>query len=222
MSKTLEVKQRYNELVAGGMTGKEAAKAVQEEFRSSATLHTTQDCGSRAKAKPESREKHEERSDLSERQELGEFMDREEKDETTSVMEPSEHDDRSYPEGHSSRPLEISEDRMREIAREVFEEMHKSVGEPRGSMRESGEWPQEPKAIDRRRQARKYLKISVTVDKALWELFEAERNNLESSGGKVSSGRLLDRILWLYYGKPALSYERSEPSLSSDPSEHGE
>lgn len=221
MSKTLEVKQRYNELVAGGMTGKEAAKAVQEEFRNSATLHTTQDCGSRATAKPESREKHQERSDPSERREVGEFMEREETDEPVAV-EYSEHDDRSYQEGHSSRPLEISEDRMREIAREVFEEMHKSIGEPRGSMREGGEWPEEPKAIDRRRQARKYLKISVTVDKALWELFEAERNNLESSGRKVSSGRLLDRILWLYYGKPALSYERSEPSLSSDPSEQGE
>lgn len=52
-----------------------------------------------------------------------------------------------------------------------------------------------------RRQDRKYEKISVTVDKNLWKIFRQKQKKLSCSGP-----RLMDSILWNFFGKPELSY----------------
>lgn len=69
--------------------------------------------------------------------------------------------------------------------------------------------PPEPQVIKGegkgRRENRDYEKASVTVDKVLWEKFCAERDRL-----RVSSGRLMDIILWRAFGRPRLSYEPTD------------
>lgn len=52
-----------------------------------------------------------------------------------------------------------------------------------------------------RRQDRQYLKISLTVDKNLWKIFRKKQKNLN-----CSAPRLMDSILWNFFGKPNLSY----------------
>lgn len=54
-----------------------------------------------------------------------------------------------------------------------------------------------------RRQDRKYEKISLTVDKNLWNIFRQKQNKLKCTGP-----RLLDSILWNFFGKPELSYAK--------------
>ncbi|MBI4965514.1 MAG: hypothetical protein HY913_19710 [Desulfomonile tiedjei] len=71
--------------------------------------------------------------------------------------------------------------------------------------------PPEPEVIKGegkgRRENRDYVKVSVTVDKVLWEKFTKERNRM-----KVSSGRLMDIILWRAFGRPRLSYQPQKAS----------
>ena len=52
-----------------------------------------------------------------------------------------------------------------------------------------------------RRQDRKYEKISLTVDRNLWKIFREKQKNLN-----CSAPRLMDSILWHFFGKPELSY----------------
>jgi len=52
------------------------------------------------------------------------------------------------------------------------------------------------------KQNRDYGKLSLTVDTVLLDLF-----NREAKTRRISGGRLLDIILWRYYGRPRLSYQ---------------
>jgi hypothetical protein len=53
-----------------------------------------------------------------------------------------------------------------------------------------------------RKEKRDYVKITPTVDRVLFDLFDSETKKL-----KISQGKLLDIILWNWYEKPKLSYE---------------
>lgn len=53
-----------------------------------------------------------------------------------------------------------------------------------------------------RKETRDYVKITPTLDRALFNLFDAEAKQQ-----KLSQGKLLDIILWHWYEKPKLSYE---------------
>jgi len=53
-----------------------------------------------------------------------------------------------------------------------------------------------------RKENREYRRYTIGIDVALADLFDKE---LEETG--LSSGKLMDRILWLRYNKPRLSYE---------------
>jgi hypothetical protein len=78
------------------------------------------------------------------------------------------------------------------------------------SAHEMDEFPPEPKdkrevgAIGKGRlkQDRKYVRKTLTIDVNLWHLFEQDMKARRIS----SAGRMVDAILWKYYGRPALSY----------------
>jgi hypothetical protein len=122
----------------------------------------------------------------------------------------------SEPAEHYER--DVLDNRIRQIAREVFKEMIDNMQNIPAVMNIT-DTPPEPKVIKGegrgRREDRDYIKVSATIDKTLWELFKAERDRL-----KVSTGRMMDIILWRVFGKPRLSYERSEHSEPSEHSEH--
>jgi len=108
---------------------------------------------------------------------------------------------RSY---HWEQDPPVTEDRMREIAREVCREMLNSMNVP--TTPDLGEdTPPLPENITGRKQNREYERVTITVDKVLWRKFKAERARLN-----VSTGRLLDILLWRSLGKPRLSYEEPE------------
>jgi hypothetical protein len=53
-----------------------------------------------------------------------------------------------------------------------------------------------------RKQDRDFHKVTVTVDKELWKLFQREQKRLGAS-----ASRTMDTILWRHFGKPRLSFE---------------
>jgi hypothetical protein len=84
--------------------------------------------------------------------------------------------------------------------------------------------PPEPKEIKkepgtkgkgRSRQNRDYERHTVTVDSSLWRLFEQDMKNRRIS----SAGRMMDVILWNYYGKPDLSYMTESQKPEEDGTE---
>jgi hypothetical protein len=88
---------------------------------------------------------------------------------------------------------------------------------------EDDDLPPEPKEIKKKpgtkakgrsRQNRDYVRHTVTVDSTLWRLFEKDMKRRRVS----SASRMMDVILWNYYGKPALSYmtESQEPEKDSE------
>lgn len=94
---------------------------------------------------------------------------------------------------------------IRQIAMEVCESMPRSI--PTVSHANTGDVPPEPETLKGttkggRRETREYEKISATVDRVLYKRFHNEQRER-----KCSTGRLLDIILWNYYGKPPLSYQ---------------
>jgi hypothetical protein len=94
-------------------------------------------------------------------------------------------------------------EQMKETAREVCREMIEALQSQAAAI---GEFPPEPDTVrggaPGRRGNRRYRKASFTIDDELWKLFEAERDKL-----KLSNSRMMDTILWRYFGKPRLSYE---------------
>ena len=102
------------------------------------------------------------------------------------------------------------EERMEEIARNVFhhmmnemQEQHIRYGESI-TLPETEERPPEPKTvkgIKGRREDRVYKRYTPGIDVKLVPLFEHE---MKKKG--LSCGKLLDIILWNRYGKPNLSY----------------
>jgi len=92
------------------------------------------------------------------------------------------------------------EDRVREIVRaEIRNVMNIQAAEP-----ETEDMPPQPTRTGRG-ENRQYVKISLTLDKNLWDLFQLERDRL-----RVSSGRMLDILLWRALGKPRLSFEADD------------
>ena len=100
--------------------------------------------------------------------------------------------------------------RVKEIIRDQIS--RQSVGgtgffsEPK---QEDDDLPPEPKEIKKKpgtkakgrsRQNRDYVRHTVTVDSTLWRLFEKDMKRRRVS----SASRMMDVILWNYYGKPAL------------------
>ena len=102
------------------------------------------------------------------------------------------------------------EERMEEIARNVFHHMMHEMQEQNMMYGESStlagieEKPPEPKTvkgIKGRREDRVYKRYTAGIDVKLVSLFEHE---MKKKG--LSCGKLLDIILWNRYGKPNLSY----------------
>jgi hypothetical protein len=62
--------------------------------------------------------------------------------------------------------------------------------------------PVDPHLPGRGKENREYHKFSATIDKNLWALLYTD---MLKHG--LSTGRMLDVILWRYYERPPLSYE---------------
>ena len=91
------------------------------------------------------------------------------------------------------------EQRMREIAREVCQEILQSTPHAPVMPR-----PEIVAASGRgRKENRKYERITAAIDTVVYDCFKAEREQLN-----LSTGKLLDLILWERYGKPKLSFEK--------------
>jgi|GEM_PF-784400 len=110
---------------------------------------------------------------------------------------PSQHAD------HYELPPEM-EAAVRRIAKEVAEEIVNTMLTIH-TKPITGDLPPEPKTTGKS-QDRKYARITLTIDKALWSLFEKERVRL----GITSRGRMADILLWRALGKPKLSFEPDE------------
>jgi len=182
--------KRYTDLMGvQGKTSKEAVKIVNAEFKTALADITIRGYGAQYKKKASKtgasseREEHKEAKTLKTR-------------EPAVPVESSEH-----------IPLSEIDERIRAVAREVFQEMLHSMREEMNVIADTQDAPPEPHVIKGegkgRRENRRYTKASVTVDKVLWNLFVKERDKL-----RVSTGRLMDIILWRHFGKPKLSYEK--------------
>ena len=156
------------------MSAKEAAKTVNEEFGSDYQQRTISGYASRYR----------------------ESLERSEQDEHSPGSERAEP---SEPSPHT-----LTEERVREICGEVFEEMITNMQNVPTISRE--DLPPEPETIrggePGRRENRRYRKTTITVDEGLWQAFEAERKRQG-----VSVSRMADICFWRALGKPRMSFE---------------
>lgn len=90
---------------------------------------------------------------------------------------------------------------------------------------EQDDLPPEPKEIKKKpgtkgkgrsRQNRDYVRHTVTVDSSLWRLFEQDMKSRRVS----SASRMMDVILWNYYGRPTLSYMTESEKPQKDKGEN--
>jgi len=176
-----EMGKRYNALRAQGITSREAAKTVNQEFNADVADVTIRTYGAHYKKK------------------FGAI-------EASPAPDERKGKDTGAAEPPGSVPLSDIDERIRAVVRQVFQEMIHDIDIERRASIETDDVPPEPEVIKGegkgRRENRDYVKVSVTVDKVLWEKFTKERDRM-----KVSSGRLMDIILWRAFGRPALSYE---------------
>jgi len=214
---------RYNELRTGGMSCADAAARVNEEFHTSLREDTVRGYGSavartaRAAQRSEPGE-HSPAVAPSEPEEYSVAVTDSEPEECSAEEAHSEPEDGSA-QGSLSEPEECSlketrsepgarsdlEAFVRKIARETCEEIMRNMTSVQAA---AGDMPPEPAAVlgvKGRRQDRDYRKITLTIDKSLWDLFEAERKRLS-----VSAARMMDIVLWRHYGRPRLSFEKDE------------
>ena len=119
-------------------------------------------------------------------------------------------------EKHTSTPSEHSEpslhgelftrDEIIKLMNEVLDERLSDLKESVQIIQNKMEMPPESKTIKGsgrgRKERRDYVKITPTMDRVLFNLFDAEAKKQ-----KLSHGKLLDIILWHWYEKPKLSYE---------------
>jgi hypothetical protein len=177
-----EMGKRYNDLRTQGLPGKAAAEKVNKEFGSELSYGTIRGYGFQAKKKDPKAKSHTPRESKKARKQASE---------RTAEPAPA---------------IEIDE-RIKAVARQVFQEMFYGMRDEMNAMADMQDVPPEPQVITGegkgRRENRRYTKASVTVDKVLWNLFVTERDKL-----RVSTGRLMDIILWRHFGKPKLSYEK--------------
>jgi hypothetical protein len=128
--------------------------------------------------------------------------------ECSECYERSDHSDRSE-QVESFEQSEYWEERVRQIAQEVCQAMIQNVmtnrNVPHGANVQSDtEAP--PKPVSKgRKQNRIYGKLGATTDAILLERF-----NREAKDRGISTGRLMDIVLWERYSKPVLSYEMPE------------
>ena len=98
---------------------------------------------------------------------------------------------------------------MRQIAREVYQESGHNI--PNGPLVFNHDAPPEPRTLKGargRKEDRQMKTISATIDEVLWG---ALRGRKERRG--LSTGRLLDIILWQWDGKPKLSYGEEQEDV---------
>ncbi|MFC1834283.1 hypothetical protein ACFL2Q_06055 [Thermodesulfobacteriota bacterium] len=125
-----------------------------------------------------------------------------------SYNETGERSEDTSHDGEDLRSLLQSPDvatHFKEIAREVFKEMSQSQA---GQIVTNVHRTEEPPLPERtgHRENREYDKLFVTVDRILFKLFKKEARRRG-----VSNSRLVDIILWNYFGKPTLSFQ-DDPS----------
>ncbi len=105
---------------------------------------------------------------------------------------------------------EETQKHIRNIAREVFQEMIKAY-DVKNLMPTDEDMPPEPSTITGegkgRKENRQYERITVTIDEKLADLFKQEMK-----ARTLSAGKLMDVILWNRYSKPRLSYEKRAKS----------
>jgi hypothetical protein len=169
---------RYNELRSKGTDGKAAVEICNQEFQTNVPYGTLRTYGSQA-SKQIAPEEHNECSQQ-------------------AITPMSRH------EQTASDELEF---RMRTIAKEVCMELMSNMPTATSSAY-GADMPPAPEKIPGGRHGKKdreYEKVSVTIDKSLWDRFTKERDSL-----RLSSGRLMDKILWQYFGRPALSYQKAQ------------
>jgi len=125
--------------------------------------------------------------------------------------EQPEHSDQDNRSDHA----EYSEERVRQIAQEVCQAMLQNIMTDRNvshvpNVQSDTDAPPEPVTTGRK-QNRLYGKLGATTDGVLMDLFSAEAKNRT-----ISTGRLMDIILWERYSRPVLSYEMPEgPELDA-------
>jgi hypothetical protein len=168
---------RYNELRSQGNTGIAAVEIINQEFGTNVPYGTLRTYGCQAKRQT---------------------VPGEPKGCSQEVITPI-----STPKQDSSDDLG---DRMRAIAKEVCMELMSTMPTVTSSVYEAGMPPAPGPGGRHGKKDREYLKVSLTIDKSLWDRFTKERDAL-----RLSSGRLMDKILWEYYGKPLLSYQKPDP-----------
>ena len=115
-------------------------------------------------------------------------------------LPPSEH---SEPSLHEEL---INRDDIVKLINEVLDKRISDLKESVLNNQNKMETPPESKTVKGggrgRKEKRDYVKITPTVDRVLFDLFDSETKKL-----KISQGKLLDIILWNWYEKPKLSYE---------------
>ncbi len=138
-----------------------------------------------------------------------------------TLPEPTASEGSEPPEQEETEEEKKLKETISTVARKVFAEMMES----RENMPDipnlpqlpyipnltgaSDDWPPQP-TIKGRTEDREYEKFYGTLDITLYDRFTEELQHR-----RISAGRLLDRILWMYYGKPPLSFELSETELSA-------
>ncbi len=181
---------RYNTLRSEGKTRQEAVEMINAEFKTSLGFGSVSTYASQAKKLSESKDSHAEP----------------EQGKRAQKLKPPDHREPEHVSLSEQIPTQL-DDRIRNVAREVFREMIDELKNTATAINES-DFPAEPQVVKGkgkgRRENRRYMKISLTVDETLWKLFAAEKDRL-----RVSSGRLMDAILWRHYGRPRLSYQES-------------
>jgi hypothetical protein len=190
-----KIGRRYNELRATGLTCRKATAKVNKEFGKSLGESTVRSYGTSAK-----------------------------KEEEAPPSEPSSRSEQPAPETDTAPPSELSErsvhtptdlpettwqaidDRIRAMVKDILPEVIHNMQNEQNIIPISQDVPTRPETIkgegQGRRQNREYRKVSLTIDRVLWDKFKAE-----SERSKISLGVLIDEILWRHYGRPALSYE---------------
>jgi len=109
--------------------------------------------------------------------------------------------------------LVTGEERMRQIAEEVYREMIQNVrnelnmeqAAPHGTTLELNDLPKPEKTG--RKENRLYLKLGATVDLVLVD------HLMKLAEKEGSIGKALDHILWEAFGRPELSYQLSPEQL---------
>jgi len=126
------------------------------------------------------------------------------KQKTASLSEQAEHKESKAPKVKT----EQAEPSIASLAERItaIEGYLQTMQAKKQSILDIEDMPPEPQVIKGegkgRRENRDYQKVSLTIDKILWAKFCQERDRR-----RVSSGRLMDAILWNRYGRPKLSYE---------------